>query len=190
MELSLDVNKIKSKYKYIIPTTIAIWWLPIISGILLGSIVSVFEEKYKRGLATIIVSSGLASALYIFLAFISLRIPFLGHILLIVSVIFSIIDTVLAYFLFNELFYIIPKVSISSKSIKILFYASSMKEVEQRVSEMIEGCNIEHVKPQITLKKGKMIVKKECPGAVIKYVVSKAKKNKYKVRMHIKITEQ
>ena len=174
------------KLKYAVPLAIAIWWLPIISGLILGFVTSFLEKEYKQGLVTIVISSGLASALYIFLAFYVLKIPFLGNLLPILSVIFSIVDVVIAYLIFNFSFYRSTYSTISPEGIYTEFYVSSREEVEDRIKDLLVSCG----DPHLTLSENKIIVHRDCSGYSIDYEMVEAEKNKYKVRLQVKKKEE
>jgi len=170
------------KLKYTVPLAIAIWWLPIISGLIIGFVTSFLEKEYKRGLATIIISSGLASALYIFLAFYVLKVPFLGNLLPTFSIIFSAVDLVIAYLVFNFTFYKSAYSSISPEGVYSEFYASSREEIEDRIKDLLVACG----DPQMTLSENKIIVHRECSGYIVEYEMIEAGKNRYKVKLQVK----
>ena len=177
---------LRVKLKYTVPLAIAIWWLPIISGLILGFVTSFLEKEYKQGLVTIIISSGLASTLYIFLAFYVLKIPFLGNLLPILSIIFSLVDIVIAYFVFNFSFYRSTYSSISSEGIYTEFYVSSRDEIEDRIKDLLVSCG----NPQLTLSENKILVHRDCSGYIIDYEMVEAGKNKYKVKLQVKKKEE
>jgi len=177
---------LRVKLKYTIPLAIAIWWLPIISGLILGFVTSFLEREYKRGLMTLAISSALASALYIFLAFYALKVPFLGNLLPTFSVIFSVIDLVIAYLIFNFTFYKSAYSSISPEGIQSEFYVSSREEIEERIKDLLVACG----EPHMTLSEDKIIVHRDCSGYTIDYEMVEAGRNRYKVRLEVKKKEE
>ncbi|WP_369610505.1 hypothetical protein [Sulfurisphaera javensis] len=173
------------KLKYLIPLALAIWWLPILSGLILGFVTSFLEREHKKGVLTIILSSLIASAFYISLAIYVLKVPFLGNLLPTFSVIFSIIDTVIATLTFNFIFYKSSYSTITTDGMYTEFYVSSREEIEDRLKDLLVNCR----DPQLTLSEDKISVHRECSGYIVDYEMIEAGKNKYKVRLQVKKKE-
>lgn len=173
------------KLKYIIPLTIAVWWIPILSGLIVGFVTSFLEGNYRRGLFTLLTSSGLASAFYIVLALYVLKVPFLGNLLPTFSIIFSAVDIVIAYLVFSFTFYKSAYTKMTQEGIYSEFYASSREEIEDRIKDLLIECG----SPQLNLSEDKISVHRECSGYIVDYEMIEAGKNRYKVKLQVKKKE-
>ena len=170
------------KLKYTIPLALAIWWIPIFSGLILGFVSSFLNKEYKKGIFSVLLSSIIASAFYIALAFYVLKVPILGNLLPTFAIIFSAIDTALSLLVFNFIFYKSSFSSITADGMYSEFYVSSREEVEDRLKELLINCG----DPKLTLSEDKISVHRECTGYVVDYDIVEAGKNKYKVRLQVK----
>lgn len=170
------------KLKYTILLAIVTWWIPILSGLILGFVTSLIERKYRTGLLNVLLSSAIASVFYIFLSIFVLKVPFLGNLLPTFSIIFSIADTIIAYLVFNFTFFRTSYSSVTNESMYTELYVSSREELEGKLRDLLVNCK----DPQLTLSEDKITVHRECSGYTVDYEIVEVGKNKYKARVEVK----
>lgn len=77
--------------KYTIPVALAVWWIPILNGIIVGAVAGFSERRRDTSMVSSGVASLIGSALYLYLAFKVLVVPIFGNLLPVLAVIFSIV---------------------------------------------------------------------------------------------------
>ncbi|QKR00247.1 hypothetical protein GWK48_07540 [Metallosphaera tengchongensis] len=168
--------------KYSIPIALAVWWLPILNGVIVGLVTGFSERRRDVALISASVSSVLATAVYVFLAYKVLDVPLLGNLLPVFTVIFSLIgislSVTISYLVSNRTTFSV----ITPEGADMEFYVKDNSEIEQRLSSLTAGCG----EPSYNiLDENNVTVTRKCNGYEIEYNVKKEGRM-YKVNVHVK----
>ncbi|AWR97472.1 hypothetical protein DFR86_07860 [Acidianus sulfidivorans JP7] len=167
--------------KYSIPVAILTWWIPFLGGIITGLISGFSERKISHSIASSAIASIIASSLYILVFVKIVKIPILGNLLPVVTIILcsvsTIISIVTAYFISSN----IVRFSSEGNSAKIEFYAKNQEEIEEKIKPYENGCG----DPQYSFYgEDKVVVTRKCNGFILKYEIEKEGK-RYKVSLYL-----
>ncbi|BCS92408.1 hypothetical protein L3N51_02131 [Metallosphaera sp. J1] len=168
--------------KYSIPVALAVWWIPILNGIIVGLVAGFSERRRDTAVISAGIGSLIASALYLYLAFKVLVVPILGNLLPVLSVIFSIVGISLSllssYLVSNR-----TTISVvTPEGAEMEFYARNNDEIEQRLSSLTQGCG----NPSYNvIDENNMIVTRKCNGYELQYQVRKEGRG-YRVNIKVK----
>ncbi|BBL46343.1 hypothetical protein [Metallosphaera sedula] len=168
--------------KYTIPVALAVWWIPILNGIIVGAVAGFSERRRDTSMVSSGVASLIGSALYLYLAFKVLVVPIFGNLLPVLAVIFSIVGISLgllaSYTISNR-----TTVSVvTPEGAEMEFYAKNNDEIEQKLSSLTQGCG----NPSYNvIDENNMIVTRKCNGYELQYQVRKEGRG-YRVNIKVK----
>ncbi|MBW9140867.1 MAG: hypothetical protein K1T65_04070 [Candidatus Aramenus sp.] len=167
--------------KITIPLSLATWWIPILGPIINGIANAFLERRIRPSVLSAVVSSSVASALYVFLALKFLFVPLFGNLFQFLAVLLSVIgigiSTSVAYVVSRHMTYSYY----SGDSLNVEFYAKSQEEIERRLGPFLEGCG----EPTYSFSEKKIIVKRNCSQYAMEYEITQEGR-KYRVSVHIR----
>ncbi|AWR99081.1 hypothetical protein [Metallosphaera hakonensis] len=168
--------------KYSIPVALAVWWIPILDGVIVGLVSGFSERRKDTAPISSLIASSLASALYVYLAFKVLVVPFLGNLLPVFSVIFSVLgiasSVLISYAISGRTMFSV----VTPDGAEMEFHAKNNSEIEERLGSLINGCG----EPSYNvIDENNMIVTRKCNGYEVQYRVRKEGKG-YRVNIKVK----
>ncbi|AEB95831.1 MAG: hypothetical protein QXR57_07195 [Metallosphaera sp.] len=168
--------------KYSIPLALAIWWVPIIDGVIVGAVTGFSERRRDSAIASSFIASLIASSLYVYLAFKVLTVPLLGNLLPILSIIFSIVGIAVSALVSYVVSGRTAISVVTPDGAEMEFYANNNEEIEQRLSSLTNGCGDPSYN---VIDENNMEVTRECNGYQLQYKVSKEGRG-YRVNIKVK----
>lgn len=174
---------------YTIPIAIGLWWIPVIGPAIFGFVNAFIEKSYKRSLISTVISSSLASLIYILLSIYVIKIPLLGNFLPVITIILSLVGIAISIMVVYLVFSRITIMSVSNEGVYTEFYSSSFDEAKEKIDAFISslGINLSDCPdPSLELSEKRIKSTFNCNGLKVQYEVTEELRGKYKVKVWIK----